>query len=101
VAGHYVRCRIANQDNVDARAVDDTRHREIVGRKHRNLNAFFFKLLQDVGGDSLDLFVDRHGGVLDFGLRISDCGFMIKPFGPDKSRIRFRIAKYLRVKEDF
>ena len=60
VTGHHVGRRVAHEDHVDTRGVDDPGHRIIVRSQHGDLLAALFHLRQTVGGHSPDSTFYRH-----------------------------------------
>src|SRR4051812_43976943 len=64
VTSHYIRSRVANENNVDTSAIDDLRHAEIICSEHSDLLTAVLHFLKLVRGDLLDvLFLcGRQGG---------------------------------------
>ena len=62
---HDIGRRVADQYHIDARLVYDARHREVICREHGDLGSLLLKLMQCMRRDALDLFIDRHAGMIE------------------------------------
>lgn len=60
VARHHIGCGITDQEDVDSRAIEDARHREVIRGEHGDLLTDLLHLEQGIGGDLLRLPCDGH-----------------------------------------